>query len=449
MLSAGNKRILEWKVNQPVCPTRNITSPKKLFVEITTRCNIECAMCVKQSVGCGISEGDMVLETFEALIPALKQIDTLILNGIGEPLLHPLLEDFVVIAGRHMPEGSRIGFQTNGQLLTDTRLFSLMEGGLNLISFSLDVADNEGFTQIREGAELSGIAESLEICRRARDAFGPDSLDVGIEAVLQLDTMERLPETLAWAAGRGADFALVSHLLSYDESTQGSAVFDRCTDGAIAHYREWRERAVEAGLDLEDYYRIRWKYIKSEKESALSDFVDRMVKAAYDDGIFFHLKNHLDRDEEKYSRLQSTLDDCRRIAGETGLRLELPESAPTLERRCDFIEEGGTFISWTGTVHPCYFLWHSYSCFVTDWRKYVTAKDFGRIPDRPVLEIWNSEDYRLFRETAAEYNYPFCTNCTLAPCDYIDSTTFEQDCYTNTIPCGDCQWCLGLFRCLQ
>ena len=142
--------------------------------------------------------------------------------------------------------------------------------------------------------------------------------------------------------------------------------------------------------------------------------------------------------------------EAEKVAADTGLRLTLPAHSPRYERRCDFIEDGGAFISWDGRVHPCYFLWHTYSCFVTEWQKYVTARDFGTIDEESLSSIWNKPIFTSFPGgKPATYDYPFCTNCTLAPCDYIDSKTFEQDCFTNTIPCGDCQWCLGLFQCLQ
>jgi hypothetical protein len=43
---------------------------------------------------------------FSALEPALPGAESLVLNGIGEPLLPPQLEDFIRTAKRLMPEGS-------------------------------------------------------------------------------------------------------------------------------------------------------------------------------------------------------------------------------------------------------------------------------------------------------------------------------------------------------
>ena len=62
--------------------------PSKLFVEVTTRCNLRCAMCVKQAPGQALVEGDMSGEVFGRLAPAFPHLEALVLNGIGEPTLH-------------------------------------------------------------------------------------------------------------------------------------------------------------------------------------------------------------------------------------------------------------------------------------------------------------------------------------------------------------------------
>ena len=61
----------------------------------------------------------MSMATFMALAPAFPHLECLVLNGIGEPLFHPLLEEFIKIAKSSMPSGSWVGFQTNGALLTE------------------------------------------------------------------------------------------------------------------------------------------------------------------------------------------------------------------------------------------------------------------------------------------------------------------------------------------
>src|SRR5512144_408768 len=98
----------------PVLPASSaglLPRPSKLFVEVTTRCNLHCAMCVKEARGQRIEEGDLTPALFDRLAPAFPGIDALVLNGIGEPLLNPNLERFIELARRDMPATGWIGFQ--------------------------------------------------------------------------------------------------------------------------------------------------------------------------------------------------------------------------------------------------------------------------------------------------------------------------------------------------
>ncbi|WP_461395713.1 radical SAM protein, partial [Deferrisoma sp.] len=123
--------------------------PTKLFVETTTRCNLRCAMCVKQTRENAVAEGDLAPEVFEALAPAFPRLEALVLSGIGEPLLHPGLERFIRRAREAMPAEGWIGFQSNGLLLDGARARSLVEAGLGRICLSLDAVSPATFARIR------------------------------------------------------------------------------------------------------------------------------------------------------------------------------------------------------------------------------------------------------------------------------------------------------------
>ncbi|HSQ15861.1 MAG TPA: radical SAM protein, partial [Candidatus Binatia bacterium] len=112
--------------------------PGKLFVEVTTRCNMNCAMCVKQTDVGDEAEGDLSMPLFETLAPAFRGLEALILNGVGEPLLHPRLEEMIRAARARMPGEGWVGFQSNGLLLTGARAVSLASAGLDRVCFSID-----------------------------------------------------------------------------------------------------------------------------------------------------------------------------------------------------------------------------------------------------------------------------------------------------------------------
>jgi len=420
----------------------SLPTPSKLYVEVTSRCNLTCGMCVKQTPGSGIYEGDLSLAAFEALAPALPHVTALMLNGIGEPLLHPQLETFIRTAKPILPVDGWVGFQTNGLLLDHHRAAALAETGLDRICLSVDGATPDTFKRVR-GGELSGIARAMEALRRVQ------TIETGVEFVVQQRNLEELPDVLRWAIDQGATFALVSHLIAYDADLKDQVAYDPNTDQAVALFNYRREQAAAQGINLARYFAVKWKYHKNDEEQQIVDTMEAVVNDAADMGIFLHPRSLLERNPELSRRLDRVFETARQIAAAAGLALELPAVAPKAEKRCEFIENGVAFVSWNGDVHPCHFLWHQYTCNVSKWHKTVNPKVFGRLPDNDILAIWNDPAYRRFRDTVRTYDYPLCSNCNLAPCDYIDSPEFEHDCYTNTVPCCDCQWCLGVFKCMQ
>lgn len=424
--------------------------PSRLFVETTTRCNMKCHMCVKQSMGNGLKEGDISRETFEAIIPALARAEVLVLNGIGEPLLHRDLETFIRIAKESMPPGSWVGFQSNGLLLDDNRASSLIQAGLDRICLSLDALCPDTFRKIREGGEVKDLEFAFTALNKARNRHPESKLQIGVEFVVMRENIHQLPDVLRWVSKLGVSFAIVSHLLPYDKEHVSQIAYDYNTQEAVELYLSWKKKGEEQGIDITSFFHVyHCKFIRTEEEQRMVDFVLQMIAEARDRDIFLHWENLTKRDVAMAEDLAETFDKARAVAAETGLDLRLPGTSPINERKCDFIDNGGAFVSWDGELHPCYFLWHTFQCHFAGRKKYVNRNVFGSLKEQGILEIWNDPKYRAFREEVLKHEYPFCSNCNLLPCEYIYCEEFEQDCYTNTVPCGDCFWCMGLFQCLS
>lgn len=423
--------------------------PSKLFVEITTKCNLRCGMCVKQSGDEGIMEGSISLEMFDALAPAFPHLEALVLNGIGESLLHPHLEAFIQKAKRLLPEGAWVGFQTNGMRLNNGRAASLVDAGLDRICLSLDAVSHDSFRSIREGGEMRDVESAFAALRKAKDRHGRHDLRMGIEFVLMRDNLTELPAALRWAARQGATFALVTQLLPYHKTLVSQAVYDTNTAGAISIYEHWKAEAKKEGVDIRRYFEIFMKYSKTDEDLRILGFVEQMKNDASSQGIALHLERLLLRDEEWFMKVGQVFGEAQQIAHEGGIDVKLPGTAPKNTRKCEFVEEDGAFVSWDGDIHPCYFLWHRYRCYVGGWEKHVKPWVFGNLRENDIIEIWNDQNYRSFRENVLHYNFPFCFDCSFALCDYVQGEHFEQDCYIESVPCGACLWCTGLFQCLQ
>ena len=406
-------------------------------------------MCVKQSGTGAVPDGTMSAETFERLAPALPHLDSLVLNGIGESLLHPHLETFIARARPVLPDHAWIGFQSNGMALTEERAASLVDAGLDRICISLDTVSDDSFRSIRKGGELRGIASAFSNLNRAKTRRRGRDLRIGIEFVLMRDNLADLPGAIRWAGKAGASFAIVTQLLPYQQEIAAQAVYDTNTAAAIAIYEQWRAKALREGLDIRRYLDTLTKVGRTPEEEGIVELVGRMRDDAEAQGITLHVDRLLRRDDAWLASADLVFGEARQAAREEGVELTLPGMAPRNTRKCEFVEGDSAFVSWDGDVHPCYFLWHRYTCYVGGIEKRVKPWVLGRLRDRDILAIWNDAESRTFRDRVLGYRFPFCFDCGFALCDYVGEADFEQDCYIERVPCGACLWCTGLFHCLQ
>jgi len=425
-------------------------TPTKLFVEVTSRCNLKCAMCPKQAPGGRDHDGDMDEAIFARLAQVFPQTETLVLNGIGESLLHPGLERMVAMARREMPAGSSIGFQTNGQLMTAARALSLVKAGVNKVCVSADAVVPEVFSKLRAGGKQSAVESALGYVHAASIQTG-SPVSLGVEFVAMRDNVEQLPDLVRWAARQHVRFILVTHMLPYAKEMAGQAAFETSNNEARALYREWKARAAAEGVDIGDighYYNVFLRIHRSPEDERVVEWVLRMVEDAAARDITLHLARLAASDDELLQRVESAFADAAEVARELGIDLKLPVSVPRKVRHCDFIEDGSAFISWDGDVHPCYFLWHKYHCFAGGSIKKVKPHSFGNLRDRNILSIWNGKPFGDFRSEVVRYEYPFCHDCNAALCADVREEDVE-DCHLGTVPCAACMWCTGVFQCLQ
>jgi putative metalloenzyme radical SAM/SPASM domain maturase len=424
--------------------------PSKLFVETTSRCNLSCVMCMKQNAdGTRAAEGDLDVTTFRALEGALPNLEALVLNGVGEPLLNSNLELFIRRAKKLMQTGSWIGFQSNGIQLGNLRAISLLDAGVDRICLSMDGVDATTFGAIRSGSQLQDLEQACAALVSAKSVCGRPDMEIGVEYVVMRDNLSELPAALDWAAARGVTFAIVSHLHPFDEPHLDRCSYDICSDQAISLFQNWRHKAEIKGLDITRYFEILWKYNKTPGERAIIDFVAAIKADAQQRDITLDLKKLFAMDGSRLDQSQSVFEQALKVAQRTGLDLRLPEIARREKRGCAFVEQGGAFISWDGAMHPCYHLWHQCRSFANGWLHPVKPKVFGNVRERGILDIWNSADFLRYRENVLRHDYPSCSECNCSPCDLVQQEDFVQDCYVNAEPCGSCLWSSGVFRCLD
>ncbi|RLB88531.1 MAG: radical SAM protein [Deltaproteobacteria bacterium] len=422
--------------------------PKKIVIEPTTRCNFKCEMCVKQSPGCQIKEGDMGRPLFRAIAPWLSHVNTIIFTGIGEPLLYDDLETCLSTARDRMPEKGIRGFQTNGKLLTQERAVSLLKAGANKICISVDATGPGLFDLVRQGGNFQDIEAAFKALFHAKAQIPEANLKMGIEFVLMKKNRDELPRVVQWAGKQGLDFMLVTHLTAYEKGMEDQIAYMDNSKEGLALFDCFQKRAKKENLDLTHYKKSVWKHYKSEEEKRVYWLIQELKEQAQKEGVYINLFHLMDEDQTYYKRLQEIFDRSFGLAEQYNLNLTLPEIRPKTKRHCPFVEEDTLFVNWEGEVSPCYFLWHAYQVMRMGHTKYVNPVFFGNLMEKDLREVWNGKEYTDFRNKVTQYDYPNCHAWCETRCDYVLDDPFYQDCFINDIPCCDCHWNLGFLNCL-
>ncbi len=425
--------------------------PEKIYLEPTTRCNLRCRMCVKYAPGNSIEEMNMDPSLFAKLIPALPTVRRVIINGIGEPLMHPQLDQLIGLLHNHLSENASIGLQSNGYLLNRDRAETLLAAGLETVCLSLDTISEH---RNRPGKQLEhtiGAVRSAIHALRAAEKRQGLSCRIGLETVVDLDNFEELPDIVDWATRNNLDFIIVTHLFHYVPSL--SDLFTPHPPRAIDFFARFQELAAAQQIDLRSCLDVFRTFDRSPGSLKALAFLNNMHREAAWHDIQLHPASLIEHQEAiDRERVLAVFAAAQKRAASAGLILELPPLEAHDQPCCRFIEDQATCIAADGSVMPCHFLWHRYSCLIQGRSVAVVPRIFGSLRDQDLLTIWNGASYRNFREEASAYGYASCWSCPQGPCpDLVNASEhFEaNDCYGSTVPCGHCQWSLGGIRCLS
>lgn len=131
--------------------------PLFFSIEATNVCNYRCKYCPQGNPeGQKLKKGQMSVVLFESIlkqIKKLKPISQIYLTGNGEPLLHPDLEEFIVLSNKY---GFIPSFSSNGSLFSKERIKSLTNSGK--FSLTVDFSPNK---EIYETYRLGGSWDTV------------------------------------------------------------------------------------------------------------------------------------------------------------------------------------------------------------------------------------------------------------------------------------------------
>ena len=192
--------------NEPITLTHVMdTEPVFANVEITTRCNLHCVYCARSSMK---QQGtDMDKNTFASILGLLPHAYRVTFVGLGEPLLHPGIVEFIAKA---VSQGRRTTLVTNAMLLEPCLSRELIQAGLESIAFSIDAPDQGLASEVRPGSDIERIRKNIqgfvEQSKRSRP------ISTAVFAAVSKKTMPYLGELLDLIAGLNVHVLMLSDL---------------------------------------------------------------------------------------------------------------------------------------------------------------------------------------------------------------------------------------------
>lgn len=388
----------------------------KLYIEITTACNLDCQMCVRRTwngqkaaltvtgdsasayrpvpTSETVPTGHMPTSTFANLMEHVSQLSAppiIHLGGYGEPTCHP---DFPELLRLAKAAGATVEMTTNGTLLTRELAKTMVDLPVDRVTVSMDGVSSELYEEIRQPAGLSPVIENLLQLHRYRlrrsGRHGKPRLALAFVAMKK--NLHELPELTYLASRVGAWEILVSNVIPHTPEMEQQILYKEALRACAFRASRWVPEMSLPKLDLDD------------------------VSVSTVQRVF-------------NSRFSISLLDAS-LSGRNDY--------------CRFAQEGYAAIRWDGQVSPCLSLLHDHPEYIRGRRKDVTHYGLGNVNNTPLAAIWESPEFTEFRARLRAFHFSPCTTC--GGCERFPYN--YDDCTGNTFPtCGGCLWAQGFIQC--
>ena len=192
---------------------------KKLYIELTSLCNLNCSMCFRNN---WFDEKYSVMgnETAENLKKLLTSdaADEVFFGGMGEPLLHSGIYEMISLAKRN---GMKTELITNATLLDADTATKLIESGIDTVWISMDAFSKEKYEKVRRGSLFDKIISNIGEFNRIRK-----NTKLGISFVIMKENLSELDKINDFADKYNVDFINLSHVIPSEELPESKSLYD-------------------------------------------------------------------------------------------------------------------------------------------------------------------------------------------------------------------------------
>ncbi|MFD2233247.1 radical SAM protein [Phaeospirillum tilakii] len=172
--------------------------PVELYLQISRRCNLRCAMCghaVWRETGGLIDDSSFARVLDRCDEAGIRRLN--LLAAQGEPFLHPQAEALIE---RAVARGLAVSVVTNGIPLNPERIARLAASGLDSVQFSFAGWDAASYESVYVGARFERAVANLQALDAA---LAPTRTTLSVKAVRADNDPAAVARTRAFLAGLG------------------------------------------------------------------------------------------------------------------------------------------------------------------------------------------------------------------------------------------------------
>ncbi|MDO9509541.1 MAG: radical SAM protein [Thermovirgaceae bacterium] len=193
---------------------------RKVYLEFSSRCNLSCPMCFRESWT--EPQGDMDWALMLKLVSCLHEfpdLETVHFLGIGEPFCNPLLFEAVrVLKSARL----RVRITTNATMLDAAAAEALVAAGVDVVDLSVEAENVPWPGRANSMETLVSAADELFRAKKKKCSTLPDTR---IALVVTRSNLSRIPDIIHALRGKGINAASVSNLLPTDIKADANRLY--------------------------------------------------------------------------------------------------------------------------------------------------------------------------------------------------------------------------------
>ncbi len=206
-------------------------SIKKLYIELTDRCNLNCAMCYRRSWS--KAAGDMTEATFQKLLESLAELNELeevVLGGIGEPTVSTLFYRAV-----NELDNYKLTITTNG-IIEENEKIEVMAQKAGRLVISVDGLE-ERFSMIR-GANLEQVCSTIREIQYIKKVRNSATPEIYLQFVISSDNRKDLLGVVNMAAEMKVKSLIVSNLVPMTQEDSDKILYSRYRNDELKEFMD-------------------------------------------------------------------------------------------------------------------------------------------------------------------------------------------------------------------